>query len=115
MKQLKNTRLFLLLFTVFLMSCSSMQADSPDTVWIDVRTIEEYQEDHINGDRNIPIQSMSAASIVDQLGLDADTPIGLYCFSGGRAGRALTILEEAGYTNAFNAGGISDARERRGL
>ena len=35
--------------------------------------------------------------------------------SGGRAGRALIMLEEAGFTKAFNAGGISDAREQRKL
>lgn len=123
MSRLKNIRLFLLLFTVFLMSCSSMdngQNTSPtmmetDTVWIDVRTLDEYENDHINGDVNIPIQGFSAAAIASQLGLDQDTKIGLYCASGGRAGRALIMLEEAGFTNAFNAGGISDAREQRGL
>lgn len=109
---------FALLLTVFLMSCSSMSSDqnmSDEIVWIDVRTVEEYTNDHINGDANIPIQSFSAAAITSQLGLDQDTKIGLYCASGGRAGRALTMLEEAGFTNAFNAGGISDAREQRGL
>ncbi len=125
MNRLLNPKLLVLLFTVFLASCSSPiasqntatrtnMADS-ETVWIDVRTIEEYESDHIEGDRNIPIQTMSAATIASQLGLDQDTRIGLYCASGGRAGRALIMLEEAGFTNAFNAGGISDAREQRKL
>ncbi len=123
MKQILSSKLIVLLLTIFLSSCSSMNADQntaasmvdSDIVWIDVRTIEEYQSDHIDGDRNIPIQTMNAATIVDQLGLDQDTRIGLYCASGGRAGRALIMLEEAGFTNAFNAGGISDARELREL
>ncbi len=123
MNRILNPKLLILLFTVFLASCTSMvasqntaasMADS-ETVWIDVRTIEEYESDHIEGDRNIPIQTMSAATIASQLGLDQDTRIGLYCASGGRAGRALIMLEEAGFTNAFNAGGISDAREQRKL
>ena len=123
MNRILNPKLLILLFTVFLASCSSpiasqntatSMADS-ETVWIDVRTSEEYESDHIEGDRNIPIQTMSAATIVTQLGLDQDTRIGLYCASGGRAGRALIMLEEAGFTNAFNAGGISDAREQRKL
>jgi phage shock protein E len=123
MKRILSSKLIVLLLTIFLSSCSSMNADQntaasmvdSDIVWIDVRTIEEYQSDHIDGDRNIPIQTMNAATIVDQLGLDQDTRIGLYCASGGRAGRALIMLEEAGFTNAFNAGGISDARELREL
>ena len=119
-----SSKLVVLLFTIFLASCSSMDTTqttvarsiaNTETVWIDVRTIEEYTNDHIDGDRNIPIQSMSAATIATQLGLDQDTKIGLYCASGGRAGRALIMLEEAGFTNAFNAGGISDAREQRKL
>lgn len=123
MNRILSSKLLVLLFTVILASCSSMDSSQntaasmadTDTVWIDVRTIEEYENDHIDGDRNIPIQTMSAATIIDQLGLDQDTKIGLYCASGGRAGRALIMLEEAGFTNAFNAGGISDARELRQL
>jgi phage shock protein E len=94
---------------------SAASMTDSETVWIDVRTIEEYENDHIDGDLNLPIQTFSTATIATQLGLDQDTRIGLYCASGGRAGRALTILEEAGFTNAFNAGGISDARDQREL
>ena len=123
MKKILNSKLMVVLFALLLASCSSMNGNQntaasladTETVWIDVRTIEEYENDHIDGDRNIPIQTMSAASIVDQLGLGTDTRIWLYCASGGRAGRALIMLEEAGFTNAFNAGGISDARELRQL
>lgn len=111
-----------LLFLLFT-ACSSMGGGQSvavdpmdaDIVWIDVRTLEEYQGDHIDGDLNMPIQAFSAAAVSSQLGLDKDAKIGLYCASGGRAGRALIMLEEAGFTNAFNAGGISDAREQRGL
>ncbi|PCJ41559.1 MAG: sulfurtransferase [SAR86 cluster bacterium] len=123
MNLIQVSRLFALLLTVFLVSCSSMDNSQTasvnmtdaDVVWIDVRTLEEYENDHINGDLNIPIQTFSAAAITSQLGLNQDTRIGLYCASGGRAGRALTILEDAGFTNAFNAGGIGDARDQRQL
>jgi phage shock protein E len=46
---------------------------------------------------------------------DKTTEIHLYCRSGGRAGRAMNALEDAGYTNVSNAGGIEDAREARAL
>ena len=123
MNRLLSSKLLFVLFTIFLASCASMDASQSatantadsDIVWIDVRTLEEYENDHIDGDVNLPIQTFSAAAITFQLGLEQDTKIGLYCASGGRAGRALIMLEEAGFTNAFNAGGISDAREQRKL
>jgi phage shock protein E len=43
--------------------------------------------------------------------LDKNTEIRVYCRSGRRAGIALAALEEMGYTNATNVGGINDARE----
>jgi len=43
--------------------------------------------------------------------LDKDTEIRVYCRSGRRAGIALAALEEMGYTNATNVGGIGDALE----
>jgi phage shock protein E len=123
MQRMTLIKLPVVLLFLLLTACSSMgdmqsTAVDPmdaDVVWIDVRTLEEYQNDHIDGDLNIPIQGFSAATVSEQLGLDKDAKIGLYCAGGGRAGRALIMLEEAGFTKAFNAGGISDAREQRGL
>jgi phage shock protein E len=123
MKIITINKVFAVFAFLLMTACSSMggsQSSAIDTmnediVWIDVRTLEEYQGDHIDGDLNLPIQAFSAAAVSSQLGLDKDAKIGLYCASGGRAGRALNMLEEAGFTNAFNAGGIGDAREQRGL
>jgi phage shock protein E len=113
---------FLLLSSLLLLSCSStmlMDANTPaansDTVWIDVRTVEEYQEDHIDGDRNMPVQGLNAATLRSQLNLPVNTDIRLYCVSGVRAGRAQAIFEEAGFTNVTNAGGISNVRDARKL
>ena len=46
---------------------------------------------------------------------NAFSEIRFYCASGGRAGRAQAMFEEAGFTNVSNAGGIEDAREQRQL
>lgn len=86
---------------------------SAEPIWIDVRTVSEYNEDHIDGDTLIPHEQI--VQQVGELFPDKTSEIHLYCRSGGRAGRALSALEEAGYTNVSNAGGISDAREQRGL
>ena len=90
--------------------CSLTQAEP---TWIDVRSVAEYNSDHIEGDARI-----SHDNIVEQVNAlypDTSTEIRLYCRSGGRAGKALLALTEAGYTNVTNVGGIGDARNERGL
>ncbi len=91
---------------IILTACSMF---APRTVWIDVRSIEEYNEDHIENTENIPHTEIAAK--ISDLDLDKGTPIKLFCRSGVRAGLALTALEDLGYTNVENVGGIADARE----
>ena len=82
-----------------------------DPVWIDVRTEAEYTEDHIDGDANIPLATIDVDKLASEYGKDAE--INLYCRSGNRAGQAKALLEEAGFTNVNNVGGINDVRELR--
>lgn len=84
-----------------------------ETVWIDVRTAIEHKLDSIDGDPRITHSEI--LSEISKVVTDKDTEIHLYCRSGGRAGRAMSELIDAGYTNVSNAGGIGDAREQRGL
>jgi len=84
-----------------------------DPVWIDVRTEAEYAEDHIDGDRNIPLASIDPVQLATMV--DKSEEINLYCRSGGRAARAKEILEAAGFTNVNNVGGISDVRDLRSI
>lgn len=82
-----------------------------ETVWVDVRTVEEYQQDHIEGDLNLPLDTLESQLL--QSRFDQDDEIRLYCRSGGRAERALEIFETAGFSDVRNVGGIEDAREIR--
>ena len=84
-----------------------------DPLWIDVRSPEEYQQDHIAGDPNIPHTEIGAK--IEALAPSRDAEIVLYCARGGRAGTAEKTLEALGYTHVRNAGGIADARKERGL
>ncbi len=85
-----------------------------DPVWIDVRTPSEYEEDHIQGDLNLPLQKIQTETLISVLeNLDPDSEIMLYCRSGNRAGQAKELFEAAGFTNVTNAGGISDVRVLR--
>lgn len=86
---------------------------SAEPVWVDVRSVLEHKVDNIDGDIRI-----SHGDIVEEFSAlypDKDTEVRLYCRSGGRAERALTALQEAGYKNILNIGSIENAREQRGL
>ncbi len=94
------------LLAIVLSACSLF---APKTVWIDVRSLDEYNEDHIANTEHIPHTEIAAQ--ISDLDLDKSTPIKLFCRSGVRAGLALTALEDLGYSNVENVGGIADARE----
>jgi phage shock protein E len=84
-----------------------------ETIWIDVRSAQEYEQSYIAGDLHIPYQSIVAGLEKDSI--EKDATIKLYCRSGGRAGKAKKSLEAAGYTDVSNAGGIEDVRKKRNL
>jgi len=104
---MRNTsRITTIAFLAIVLSACSLFA--PKTVWIDVRTLDEYNEDHISNTEHIPHTEIAAQ--ISDLDLDKDAPIKLFCRSGVRAGLALTTLQDLGYTNVENVGGIADAR-----
>lgn len=76
-------------------------------VLVDVRTPEEYAARHLDGAVNIPVDELSARlGEVDKLtGGDKGKPIVVYCQSGGRAGRAKSVLVGAGHPQVENLGG----------
>ena len=102
------SRTSLLLVSICLSSFSYAEA-----VWIDVRSSFEHMMGSIEGDTHIPHGDI-VEGVTKQFP-DKNTEIHLYCASGGRSGNAMSALEEAGYTNLSNAGGIDDARKARGL
>jgi|LSQX01.3.fsa_nt_gb rhodanese-related sulfurtransferase len=72
-------------------------------VLLDVRTTEEYSKGHIPESKNIPLHIISTVEF--EVG-NKDTPLFLYCRSGGRSGQAASQLKDMGYTNVKNIGGI---------
>ncbi|WP_373817967.1 rhodanese-like domain-containing protein [Glaesserella sp.] len=74
-------------------------------IWIDVRSAEEYQTDHIDGALNIPYDAL--AEQIAKISPNKDEPINLYCRSGRRAEVALTELKKLGYTQVTNHGGYA--------
>ena len=87
-------------------SLLAMPVQAQEEVWLDVRTIEEYQEAHVAGATHLPYQEVGTR--ISDLVADKNTVIHVYCRSGNRAGIALSVLHEMGYENAHNDGGLSN-------
>ncbi|RLC62424.1 MAG: rhodanese-like domain-containing protein [Chloroflexi bacterium] len=77
----------------------------PDFVIIDVRTREEFAEEHIENAINIDYY---AESFQDELNnLDKDKTYLVYCRSGKRSRNALDTMKELNFREAYNmSGGI---------
>ena len=73
---------------------------------LDVRTIEEYNEGHIPNAICIPNETIDE-NVVNILP-DKNQLILIYCRSGNRSKQATEKLENLGYTNLIEFGGIMD-------
>ena len=82
-----------------------IQAD--DYLLIDVRTDGEWDAGNLQSATHIPMQNL--LDDIASTATNKDQQIYLYCGSGKRAGRAKTMLENIGYTNAQNIGGLDEA------
>ena len=77
---------------------------TPGAVLLDVRTPEEYAGGHVAGSRNLPLQMITR--VEDEIP-EKDTPVFVYCQSGGRSRRAAAFLEKVGYSRVKNIGGLA--------
>lgn len=94
---------------VFLLSIavvSDIRAE--EAYWIDVRTIEEYNTEHVSQAVNIPYTEIAVR--IGEVTTDRDAPIYVYCRSGRRSGIARETLIAQGFTNVTNAGGLQEAQ-----
>lgn len=101
--------LFVALF--LLMGCSNGKTDSSELeslivdgnyIIVDVRTKEEYESSHIKNAINIPYDEID-----ENVNLDKNKKILVYCQSGNRSKKAFVSLVNLGY-NVYNLGGIND-------
>lgn len=119
---MKRTLLILSLFLlVFTISCSdkssepikidafeakTMLDEDPTIILVDVRTESEYESGHIASAILIPLDSLS--SLAESMLPNKDTKIIIYCRSGNRSAQAVSILDDLGYTQLYDLGGIID-------
>ncbi len=78
-----------------------------DVILLDVRTLEEYEEIHLENALLLPVQVLSQQSLTDiGLGENAkDKEILIYCRSGNRSKTAYDIMTSLGYTNIKSVAG----------
>ena len=69
-----------------------------DLVILDVRTVGEFDDGHIEDSINIPVDEL--ATRLDELSKDDELLV--YCRTGNRSGSAVTILSDAGYTKLYH-------------
>lgn len=75
-------------------------------VLIDVRSKQEYKEGHLDNSINIPIYEIKKK--IDNFVMDKQTDIFLYCQTGNRSIRAISILSKMGFENLYSIKGGLD-------
>ena len=104
MKVLFQTLLFILAIATAQAATVSFNGFKPAVI-MDVRTAEEYAAGHIDGAINIPHDRIGQG-IQRVKGLKKTTPVLVYCRSGRRSGIAKSALEQLGFSQIMNGGGI---------
>ncbi|MEM8564780.1 MAG: rhodanese-like domain-containing protein [Pseudomonadota bacterium] len=102
----------LVLLLQLLSTTTTAEDTMQQSIWIDVRTPEEFAQGHIQDAVLIPHENIESG--VSALNIDKDAVIFLYCGKGGRAEKAQTRLTRLGYSNVTNVGGLEDARKLTG-
>jgi phage shock protein E len=74
-------------------------------VVVDVRTQDEYEDEHFPGSINIPVNEL--VSRAKEIG-DKEKSILLYCASGARSAMGARLLKSLGFKDVVNAGGLYD-------
>lgn len=80
-----------------------------DTVFVDVRTKEEFTAGHLDGAINIPLGEIAQRK-QEIKGLGS-IPVICYCRSGNRSGSAVAYLQKEGYAGVYNGGSLEEVRK----
>ena len=105
----------LVILAAVVVACTRPKGGSPEAVraWaalqqgallVDVRSEAEFAGGHLDGAINVPHDRVGKR--LSEFGADKRRTIVVYCRSGHRAGLAKAALEQAGYQDVINGGGI---------
>lgn len=82
---------------------NEMISKNKNIIIIDVRTEDEYMDNHINGAVNIPLQDIKEK--ISSIVKNKDDVVIVYCEYGERSSKACNKLEKMGYVNVYNLDG----------
>ncbi|MDU5111357.1 MAG: rhodanese-like domain-containing protein [Clostridium sp.] len=82
------------------------EMNNSDVIILDVRTEEEYNSGHIKKSVLIPVDDLENKA--EEVLVNKEQKILVYCRSGNRSKKAADLLVEIGYTNVYDFGGIKD-------
>jgi rhodanese-related sulfurtransferase len=101
-----------------------MMENDKDYIYLDVRSVPEFEAGHPRGAINIPILHFSPGlgmqpnqdfHAVVEANIQKDAKIAIGCKTGARSARACELLSQAGYTNLANVrGGFVGAMDNYG-
>jgi phage shock protein E len=113
------TVLLVLLALTGVAACSSGDSSNPTiepaaATVIDVRTPAEYADGHLRGAVNIDVQDQGGF-LNGVRDLDRDGAYIVYCRSGNRSAAATRQMQDLGFTDVTDAGGLQEAAAATGL
>ena len=76
-----------------------------DVVLLDVREEAEYITGHAIGAELLPVDEINRETATAVIPSE-DTPVMVYCRTGRRSARAAQLLEELGYREIYDMGGL---------
>jgi len=116
---MKKLLLFTLLIPLlFMVSCGvgyhvitpqegkAMLDDDSSIILVDVRTADEYNEEHIPHAILLTLDEIESRA--DEVIPDQSGTYIIYCRSGNRSAQASQLLSDLGYKNIYDMGGIID-------
>lgn len=117
---MKKIGLIILICIFFICGCSSNNKNisyeeaktmiDEGAILIDVRTLPEYNEKHIENAILMPVATINE-EIAKQNIMTKDSKVIVYCKSGNRSKQALKILTDLGYTEVYDLGSINNWQE----
>lgn len=91
--------------SVIFAKCKENTLEHKEKIYLDVREEEEWIAGHVKGALHIKMEDIFAGNYAK---IPQTTPVYVYCRSGRRAGEVIRFLEQKGFTNLINAGGLLD-------
>lgn len=85
--------------------------ENNEIIVLDVREDDEWASGHISLARHLPLGEISKETTKD---LPKDTPIYVYCRSGRRSNEAMVKMNQLGFDNIVDLGGIIDWQKNGG-